>query len=403
MLWVAAIAVVWLVDALRAPRPQALDVVRQGNTSVRASEAGELTLVLTNTSDRGFRGTVRDAWPPSMTMSPVRHEVSVEAHGRRRLVARFESTRRGTRRPDRVTIRSLGPWRLGGWQRSRRLPWQIDVLPAFVSRRHLPGKLARLRDLDGRSVVLQRGRGTEFDSLREYVGGDDVRSIDWRATARASDVMVRTWRPERDRRVVIVLDCGRTSAARVGDAPRLDAGIEAALLLTALAGRAGDRVDVLAWDRRMRGTAHGRAGDDALRASTAMLAHIEPTLQETDWKELQVELAKRARQRALVVLLTPLDPAPVRAGLLPVIGHLTRRHLVVVGSVADPTIFAMAAERSDLASTYHAAAATGLLNERHAVSDVLARRGVEVVDDAPDELAPALADRYLSLKAAGRL
>jgi uncharacterized protein (DUF58 family) len=300
-------------------------------------------------------------------------------------------------------VRSLGPWRLGGWQSTRVLQWQIDVLPAFVSRRHLPGKLARLRDLEGRSVVLQRGQGTEFDSLREYVGGDDVRSIDWRATARASDVMVRTWRPERDRRLVIVVDCGRTSAARVGDAPRLDASIEAALLLTALAGRAGDRVDVLAWDRRMRGTAHGRAGDDALRASTAMLAHIEPTLQETDWAALQVELARRARQRSLIVLLTPLDPAPMRAGLLPIVGHLTQQHLVVVGSVADPTILTMASERSDLAATYHAAAATGFLNERLAVADLLSRRGVEVVDAPPEDLAPALADRYLSLKAAGRL
>ena len=97
-----------------------------------------------------------------------------------------------------------------------------------------------------------RGAGTEFDSLRDYVRGDDVRSIDWRATARRQNVVVRTWRPERDRRVVIVLDTSRTSAARIGDEPRLDTGIEASLLLSVLAERGGDRVDFLAFDRRVR-------------------------------------------------------------------------------------------------------------------------------------------------------
>ncbi len=90
------------------------------------------------------------------------------------------------------------------------------MLPPFRSRRHLPEKLSRLRQLDGQHRSLLRGQGSEFDSLREYVIGDDVRSIDWRATARRGDVMVRTWRPERDRRILIVLDTGRTSAGRVG-------------------------------------------------------------------------------------------------------------------------------------------------------------------------------------------
>ena len=99
------------------------------------------------------------------------------------------------------------------------MPWQIRILPPFLSRKHLPSRLAKLRELEGMTPVLIRGQGTEFDSLREYVVGDDVRSIDWRATARRADVVVRTWRPERDRRVVIVLDTGRTSAGRVGVDP----------------------------------------------------------------------------------------------------------------------------------------------------------------------------------------
>src|SRR5690625_5777237 len=107
--------------------------------------------------------------------------------------------------------------------------------------------------MDGRTAVNVRGQGTEFDSLREYVIGDDVRAIDWRATARRSEVVVRTWRPERDRRVMIVLDSSRLSAARLGDEPRIEAQIESALLLAALASKAGDRVDLIRSEERRVG------------------------------------------------------------------------------------------------------------------------------------------------------
>jgi len=276
-------------------------------------------------------------------------------------------------------------------------------MPPFTSRKHLPSKLARLRDLEGRSVVLHRGQGTEFDSLREYVEGDDVRSIDWRATARAADVMVRTWRPERDRHVFIVIDCGRTAAGRVGDAPRLDAAIEATLLLAALATRAGDQVGVLAWDRRTRGTVQGRSGPDLMASTTSMLAQVPASLVETDWQGLVSEIARRTRHRSLVVLLTAIDPAPTHHGLLPVLSQVTQRHQTVVASVSDPAVATMLSDRSDLTATYRAAAAAGFTRERRAVADVLSRAGVEVVDELPDDLAPALADRYLALKAQGRL
>ena len=107
-------------------------------------------------------------------------------------------------------MRSFGPLGLAARQGGTQVPWTVRALPPFRSRRHLPEKLARLRELDGQHRSLLRGQGSEFDSLREYVLGDDVRSIDWRGTARQSDVLVRTWRPERDRRILVVLDTGRT-------------------------------------------------------------------------------------------------------------------------------------------------------------------------------------------------
>jgi uncharacterized protein (DUF58 family) len=302
-----------------------------------------------------------------------------------------------------VTVRALGPLGLAGRQGAHTVPWTVRALPPFTSRRHLPSRLARLRELDGRAAVLVRGQGTEFDSLREYVLGDDVRSIDWRATARAADVMVRTWRPERDRHVLVVLDTGRTSAGRVGDAPKLDTAMDAALLLAALATRAGDRVDLLAYDRAVRASVRGAGPSELLPALVSAMAPLEPELVETDVRGMVSAVLALAPRQSLVVLFTGLDAGPVEEGLLPGLPSLVRRHRVVVAAVADPRVAAMAAGRADSAAVYDAAAAERALAERRHTARLLDRRGVTVVDAPPARLAPAVADTYLALKAAGRL
>jgi uncharacterized protein (DUF58 family) len=301
-----------------------------------------------------------------------------------------------------VTVRSRGPLGLAARQSSRAIPWSVRVLPEFASRRYLPEKLARLRQLDGLVAVNVRGQGTEFDSLRDYVAGDDVRSIDWRATARRDGIVVRTWRPERDRRVVVVLDTGRTSAGRIGDATRLDWSLDAALLLTALAARAGDRVDLLAYDRRLR-LAVNSGRHDPLTAMVRALAPVEPELTETDVAGAVGEVLRRARQRCLVVWFTAIDPAPMQEGLLPALPALVQRHLLVVASVSDPQVGALAVRRGSAEAVYDAAAAEQARDERVQIAELLRRRGVDVVDAAPSLFAPAVADAYLSMKAAGRL
>ncbi|MEE1752180.1 DUF58 domain-containing protein [Streptomyces sp. SP18CS02] len=393
--------------ALAAPvRP--LQFTRSGDTSVRLGESATVQLTVTNPSRRRLRAHLRDAWPPSSWLpgadgSTSRHGLTVPAGERRRLTTLLQPTRRGDRHADRVTVRSFGPLGLAARQGSHRVPWTVRVLPPFTSRKHLPSRLARLRELDGRTSVLTRGEGTEFDGLREYVPGDDVRSIDWRATARQSTVAVRTWRPERDRHILIVLDTGRTSAGRVGDVPRLDAAMDAALLLAALASRAGDRVGLLAYDRRIRARVQGHAANDVLPALVGALAPLEPELIETDARGLSAAALAHAPRRSLIVLLTGLEASPIEEGLLPVLPQLTERHTVIVAAVADPRTEEMAKARGSVDAVYEAAAGAQTQAQRRRASEQLQRHGVTVVDASPDELAPALADAYLALKAAGRL
>jgi uncharacterized protein (DUF58 family) len=397
------LALLIAVDVAAAGAVRRLRFERGGAAAVRLGETADVVLAVTNPGPRAVRGLLRDAWPPSAGAQQTRRRVDVPPGERRLVTTALRPPRRGDRVASRVTVRSLGPLGLAARQGSHAVPWAVRVLPPFHSRRHLPSRLARLRELDGRTAVMVRGQGTEFDSLREYVVGDDVRSIDWRATARAADVMVRTWRPERDRHVLIVLDTGRTSAGRVGDAPRLDAALDAALLLAALASRAGDRVDLVAYDRWVQADVRGAASTELLATLVSSMASLQPSLVETDMRGLAGQVLHRAGRRSLVVLFSGLDAAPVEEGLLPVLPQLVARHQLLVASVADPRIEAMAAARGDAAAVYEAAAAERARAERARTTALLVRHGVEVVDAPPDDLPPALADRYLALKAAGRL
>ncbi|HYJ74451.1 MAG TPA: DUF58 domain-containing protein [Kineosporiaceae bacterium] len=407
--WVLLLAVLVGVDLALAGSPRALRLDREPLPTVRLGEQVTAALVVGNAGRRGVRGLLRDGWSPSTGDTVRRHRLHVPAGQQRRVVTTLRPTRRGDRRTDRVTVRSLGPLGVAARQVSLPAPGVLRVLPAFAARRHLPGKLARLRELDGLVSAAVRGQGTEFDSLRDYVEGDDVRSIDWRATARRHagqatvSPVVRTWRPERDRRLLLVLDPSRTAAARVGDAPRLDAAMDAALLLAALAARAGDRVDLLAMDRRVRARVEGVGRSSLLPALVSAMAPLEADLVEADWTALSGAVLRQLSRRALVVLLTTVDSAAVADELLPVLPLLTARHQVVVASVTDPTVDALARGRGDAYAVYGAAAAERALLERTAVTAELERVGVEVVEGSPEQLPPRLADRYLALKAAGRL
>ena len=283
------------------------------------------------------------------------------------------------------------------------MPGRLRVLHAFPSRRHIPSRLAVLRQLDGRAAMRTRGQGTEFDSLRDYVEGDDVRSIDWRATARRRDLVVRTWQPEQHRRIIIVLDTSRTSAGRIDDAPRLDSGMDAALFLTAIAGHARDRVHVIAGDREVRAHVSGHDRVGVLHDAISELAPVDARLIEADWRLLAAEVARVGTQRALVVLITPLESSALEEGLLPVLPALASRHRVVIASVADPAVDRMRRGRDSATDVYAAAAAERTVGLRERTAGAFRSLGVEVLDETPDRLPLALVDHYLALKRQGLL
>jgi len=389
-----------VVDVLLAAPVRTLRVRRAGDTRTRLGEPATVTTTILNTGRRPLNARVRDAWPPSARALADRGTIRVPPGGSGQLIVTVTPERHGDCMAETVTVRSFGPLGLAARQRGQRVPWTVRALPPFPSSRHLPGKLALLRQLDGQHRAALPGQGSEFDSLREYVIGDDVRSIDWRSTARRRDVLVRTWRPERDRRIVVVLDTGRTAAGRVAGYPRLDAGMDAVQLLAALASQAGDRIDLIAAGQRIRSRVLAPSRTTALATLTDAMATLQPELAETDWRLVVATVLAVARRRCLVVLLTDLNPA---VALLPEVGALAARHELLVGAVADPRLAELAAGRGDAAKVYAAAAAAHNFSERSVLTAQLNRLGATVVDAPPGQLAPSLADAYLALKARGRL
>ncbi|GAA1483095.1 DUF58 domain-containing protein [Gordonia sinesedis] len=403
LLWVLGCLVLMGIDLVAAGPTGALRVFRSPVAPIRLGDSTSSTLVLENVGRRTFRGRVKDTWQPSAGARDNVHPVAIPAGERRIVATTLTPTRRGDRLAVKLTIRRIGPLGLAGRQRGYPVPGHIRALPPFDSRKHLPSRLARLRQLDGRSAVRIRGQGTEFDSLRDYVEGDDVRSIDWRATARRRSVVVRTWQPEKDRHIVIVLDTSRTSAGRVGDTPRLDAAMDAALLLAALGSHAGDRVDLIAGDRRIHRRVVGSPRTTLLNDLVNAMATLEPALLEADWSLLGGQVSTVSRQRALLVLLTPLEPAAIEESLLAPLSVLAQRYRVVIGSVADPALTSMLDRRDDSRQVYDAAAAARTVALRERTAAALGRLGVDVVDADPEHLPAALADHYLLLKSRGLL
>ncbi|WP_137844303.1 DUF58 domain-containing protein [Microbacterium sp. 2FI] len=399
--WIVLCLLVSLADAAAAPRPGRVMVERTVPRRARLGEPVTTELRLRNTGARRLRGRIRDAWQPTAGAPADRAAIDIPPGESRVIGIPLLPRRRGELTSRFVVVRSDGPLRFAGRQARIASVGALRVLPPFTARRHLPSRLARLRELDGNTSVQVRGQGTEFDSLREYVRGDDVRAIDWRATARSSTTMLRTWRPERDRHVVIVIDTGRTAAARVGDGVRMDAAMEAALLLAALATRAGDHTHLVMFDRVTRARVSRVDGPALLPALVDAMAPVEPQLIDTDWDAAFAQVRALTSRPSLVVLLTAQDAPSSARGFLGSLPALAQRAHVLVGTVTEEP--AEAVPNPDAAEVYRAAAGERTARDAAVVAAAIARAGAEAIADTPDALPPRIADRYLALKAAGRL
>ena len=393
-------------DVLLAPDPSDVGIVRDAPSTVTLGSAGaEVSWRITNPVGRVLHVAVADELAPSLRPGTRRVRVAVPPHGTITARTGLDPTRRGRFEPGEVVVRVDGPLGLMARQRRRSLAGVIRVLPVFRSRKEAELRVERAQLLEvGLRSARARGSGTEFDSLRDYTVDDDVRRIDWAATARSRRAVVRTYRAERNQQVVVLLDNGRVMAGQVGGVPRIEWAMDAAMALTTVATRLGDRCGLVTFDRTVRSVVPPAAGPSQLRRVTDALYDLEPQLVESDYGGAFATTVARFRRRAMLVLVTELVEEAMTDTLVPALPLLLARHVVVVASVSDPDVARWAAAApADVASAYRTAAAVAAVGRRSRAEGLLEGLGAGVVDAPPDALAARLADAYLRVKAAGRL
>lgn len=401
-------AVLWavaIVDWLLAPRRAAFSIVRQLPPVVTLDAEADLTWSVRNKSRRSFRVAVADELAPSLGAGTRRFAGRVPARGTLTAATTVRPSRRGHFHPTEVAWRTEGPLGLLARQGRTRLPGSLRVYPRFRSRDEAELRIDRARILEvGLRSAKGRGGGTDFDQLRDYTVDDEFRRIDWSATARAGRPIVRTFRAERNQHVVVLFDNGRVMAGRVAGVPRTEFAMDAALLVTTVATRLGDRCGLLAFDRGVRAVVPTTNGRGQVGVVTEALFDLEPALVDSDYAGAFRQTLSRFRRRSLIVLLTDLVEQAVGESLLPALPVLTRSHLLLVGAIQDPEVRAWAdAPVTDEESAYRQAAAARTLQARARAAARLRAAGATVVDVPPERLAAELGDAYLEMKATGRL
>lgn len=399
------LAVVVAVDLLAAVRPASIEVVRRHPPTAVMGESVPLGWTVRHRGSRRVRVAIADDLAPSLGAVTRRASAVLPARGTAELTTTLRPRRRGRFDLVEVAVRTTGPLGLVQRERRRDVPTVLRVHPPFRSREEAELRIRRARILEvGMRSARGLGGGTEFEQLREYSPDDEFRRIDWAASARTGRPIVRTYRPELNQSVVVLLDNGRLSAARVAGVPRLEHGMDAAIMLTAVATRLGDKVGLVTFDQEIRSVvAPARRVDQVTRVTEAMYA-LEPVLAESDYRMALRHVTTRFRRRSLFVLLTDLNEQAWLESLLPQLPRILRHHVVVVGSVTDPDVARWATEAvADSHDAYRRAAAIAALDERRRVADRLRVMGATVVDAPPGKLAGELTDVYLKVKSTGRL
>jgi uncharacterized protein (DUF58 family) len=401
LLWLVAV----IVDVLRAAPPRELGWSRTLPPKLSIGVANPVTLHVANPSSEPVILSGRETPPPSFEGTRAFGPVTVEPHDELDIPLAFTPPARGLFLFGDPGVRTTGPWGLAG--RNVRIPLaqEAKVYPDIVAVRSY-ALLARKGALAEMGIKRMRmaGEGTEFESLRDYLEGDSYRDIDWKATARRGRPIVRSFEIERSQTLVIAIDAGRLMTPRVGSLAKLDRAINAALMLAYLGTERDDLVGLLVFGRDVERYLPPRKGHRQFLAILEALYSIEGKVEEPDYDRALRYLAAKLPKRALVAVFTDLQGTEPSHRLLTTLSAMAPRHLPLVITQRNREI----EKRSRLApkkelDVFESSVAESLLADKAQALRMLQARGVLVLDVYPEDLTVASVNRYLEIKARGRL
>lgn len=393
-----------LADAALALPPRQLEVKTKVPGSLQVGERGTITVTLqARAQPRSIRiELVREQQPGADPAEIVRVELAPGQAGE----AHFPvlAQQRGKVRVDALWVRWRGPLSLVQWMRRIEVASVIDVVPNVRGVRSSALQFFSGEALFGNKVQNQKGEGTEFEALRDYVPGLDSRFIDWKHSARHRKLVTREFRTERNHQIVLAFDTGYLMVEPVDGLPRLDHAINAGLLLAWISLQGGDFVGLLAFDQILRHyqqPLRGVSNFNRLQRTTASLAYHQT---ETNFTLGLAELSARLKRRALVILFTDFVDTVTAELMIESAQRLVRRHVVILVTLRDAVLHDIAdAPPNSFSGVAQAVIAHDFLRDRMRVFERLQRLGVHCLDVPSRTLPIGLINRYLLIKQRGLL
>ena len=361
----------------------------------------EVILTVTNSGSRPMEIAVRDVVPKDCRPPFVIHPLMLAPEQSERIAVSFRTPVRGQHRFGPVWIRVVGPGQLMEYQQPVDCPGTIQVLPeTFASTEELLKDTgAQLQLLDKVTRARQHGVGTEFESLHAFRDGDDPRRIDWRATARMRQPIVRRFQVERHRDVMILIDTGRLMGSTTGSGSKLDCAVDAALNLSRVALQSGDRCGVAAWDSKVRGFLPPVTGIRSLNNIVQSVYDLQTRWEESDFTQIHAELQVRQAKRCLLVVLSDVSDAETSRLQCVALQQLSRRHLVLFAALRTPALQEMIrAPTNSVLQGAEKAVTYRLLRDRSRALHALERSGVHVLDVEPQQMTLPLINQFVELR-----
>ena len=405
-LWDGVVLAAWLWDLLRLPRPEQLEVRRIWEKRPCLGVPGSVGVELRNNGKIPIRARIVDETPAQMRSEPPDLELRVKAGSSTEARYAVMPVERGDTRLGRMFLRFQSPLGLAERWAVAETQQTIRVLPNLEQARRQTLYLIRSRQVElEKRRRRQRGVGREFDSLREYRQGDELRDISWTATARRRHLITRVFQMERSQSVWLVLDAGRLLRAQVrepGDAPRfskLDYAVNAALSLAQVALYCGDRVGLLAYGRRVQQNLYASRGAHHVRAMVEALAQVRAEASESDHGRAVRALLNAQKRRSLVVWITDFAETATIPEVIEYAMQLTPRHLIVFAAMGQPDLQTLAETIPAVtADIYRHGAALEISQRRDILLRGLRQRGVLALELMPGMLAGSLVTQYLNIK-----
>jgi uncharacterized protein (DUF58 family) len=401
-----ALIAVAVFDAWNSKLPTKVGIERHFGGRFAVGAETEVRVEIANHTQRDITLILKDEYPPQMKITGAREaRLNLEAQTSAALVYELTPPKRGRFEFGLIAVRYLSRWRLAWRQDLIGQPVSVKVYPNMRRARE-----AELKALGARSFVAARrksqwrGEGRDFESLRDYVRGDEMRHISWTATARRGKLVTRQYQMERDQTILIALDAGRLMTARIGNETKLDSAVHAALALMSAAARAGDNAGLLVFGRRIKTYLPPKRGAEHLDAALEALHAIEPEMIEPSYSRAFEFVSANSRRRSLVVVLTDLVDEEGSRELLTSLKLLRPRHLPLVVTIADRDLKAVVRESPENENEmFTQSVAEEIMHLREAALRLVESQGGLALDVTAAVLAPKLLETYLRVKERGML